>query len=215
MRFDQTVVTTALAAAAALFLALPAAAQEQQQAEEPAQEETAQDEATQAEDTRSTGTPVTEDGTPLGQPYVAEEHGAWQLRCVTTQQEQDPCQLYQLLSDQNGASVAEITVFPLPEGSQAVAGATIITPLETLLTEQLLLQVDGGQGKQYPFTFCTQAGCFARIGLVADDLSAFRAGSEARIRIVPAAAPDQQVVLTISLSGFTAGYNALAARTQN
>ena len=26
----------------------------------------------------ATGTPVTEDGDPIGQPYLAEEHGDWQ-----------------------------------------------------------------------------------------------------------------------------------------
>jgi hypothetical protein len=29
------------------------------------------------------------------------------------------------------------------------------------------------------------------------------------VRIVPAAAPDQEVLLTVSLSGFTAGFQAL------
>ena len=119
----------------------------------------------------------------VGTPYVKESSGDWEVRCVRTQDGNDPCQLYQLLTDEAGASVAEITVFPLPEGGQAVAGATIITPLETLLTEQITLQIDGGGAKRYPFSFCTRTGCISRIGLLPEDLSAFRAGNAARIRI--------------------------------
>lgn len=169
-------------------------------------------EAPEADDTLSTGTPLAPDGEAVGSAYLAEEHGDWQLRCIRAAEGEDPCQLYQLLTDQSGASVAEITVFVLPEGQPAVAGATVIVPLETLLIRQLTLSIDGGAARQYPFTFCTQQGCFSRIGLTEDDLAAFRRGNAAQIQIVPAAAPNQKVNVTASLSGFTAAYNGLAAR---
>jgi invasion protein IalB len=154
------------------------------------------------------GEPVTgDDG--IGEPYVGAEFGDWILRCVRTEDGNDPCQLYQLLADQEGNSVAEISVFPLPEGQQAAAGVTVITPLETLLTEQLMMRVDAAQPKRYPFTFCAAVGCVARIGLLPEEVDAFRRGNSAQVRIVPAAAPDQEVLLTVSLSGFTAGFQAL------
>jgi invasion protein IalB len=146
----------------------------------------------------------------IGEPYVAAEFNDWAQRCVRTEGGNDPCQLYQLLRDQEGNSVAEISVFPLPAGQQAEAGVTIITPLETLLTEQVTLSVDQAQAKRYPFTFCAAVGCVARIGLLPEEVQAFRAGSRAQVRIVPAAAPDQEVLLSVSLSGFTAGFRALA-----
>jgi invasion protein IalB len=99
------------------------------------------------------GEPVTGEA-GIGEPYIGEEFRDWLLRCVRTESGNDPCQLYQLLSDQQGNSVAEISVFPLPAGQQAEAGVTIITPLETLLTEQITMRVDEGQPKRYPFTFC-------------------------------------------------------------
>lgn len=147
----------------------------------------------------------------VGDTYVADVQGDWEVRCVRTEDGQDPCQLYQLLQDQNGNSVAEIGMFALPEGQQAAAGATIITPLETLLMQQVTLAVDGGTAKRYPFTFCSQIGCFARVGFTADEVAAFKRGRQATMTIFPAAAPDQPVNLTISLSGFTAGYDAVAA----
>ena len=73
-------------------------------------------------------------------------------------QTDDPCQLYQLLEDDLGNAVSEITLFKLDTGGQAVAGATIIVPLETLLTEQLKLRVDESSARIYPFTFCTSVG---------------------------------------------------------
>ena len=45
--------------------------------------------------------------------------------------------------------------------------------------------------------------------MTADEVAGFRKGAAAKIIIVPAAAPEDTVELTLSLSGFTAGYNAL------
>ena len=158
----------------------------------------------------STGTPVTT-GPQVGQTYVADTFQDWELRCVRAEGGKDPCQLYQLLKDADGNSVAEFSMFNLPEGGQAVAGATIITPLETLLTAELRLAVDGGSAKRYPYSYCSRVGCFSRVGFVAEEINRFRAGNEARVTIVPAAAPDDTVDLTVSLSGFTAGWNAVIA----
>ncbi|MGH1329421.1 MAG: invasion associated locus B family protein [Paracoccaceae bacterium] len=156
----------------------------------------------------SMGTEVT-DPSEVGQSYTLSTHGDWELRCIKAAEGQDPCNLYQLLKEADGNPVAEISLFRLPDGGQAEAGATIITPLETLLTEQVTLSVDGGKAKRYPFTFCGQIGCFARIGLTGADIASFKAGSAAKMYIVPIAAPDQKIEIAISLSGFTAGYAAV------
>jgi invasion protein IalB len=145
----------------------------------------------------------------VGQLYVKGEFGDWDLRCVRTESGVDPCQLYQLLNDAEGNSVAEISIFDLRDQGPAAAGATIITPLETLLTEQLRLAIDAAAPKTYPFSFCSQVGCFSRVGFTAEEVDALRAGSAAKITIVPAAAPGQVVELTASLSGFTAGFEAV------
>lgn len=156
------------------------------------------------------GTPDDAGGAPqVGETYVAGDHGDWKLRCVKSAEGKDPCQLYQLLRDANDSPVAEFTVFNLPEGQKAAAGATIVTPLETLLTADLRLAVDGGQARRYPYSFCNQMGCFARVGFTQDEVNAFRAGNSATVTIVPAAAPNEVVALNVSLSGFTAGWNAM------
>jgi invasion protein IalB len=201
MRQASTIVLSALA----ILLAAPVAAQT---SEAPAEGAQTQEAAPLPGGTLAIGEPV-EGVAGLGDPYIGAEFTDWVLRCVRTDTGNDPCQLYQLLSDQNGNSVAEISVFPLPEGQEAEAGVTIITPLETLLTEQVVMRVDEAQPKRYPFTFCSAVGCVSRIGLLPDEVNSFRRGTRAQVRIVPAAAPDQQVVLDVSLAGFTAGFQAL------
>jgi len=148
---------------------------------------------------------------PLGAPYTKEQIGDWDIRCVRTEQEIDPCQLYQLLKDEAGNSVAEINILPLPSNQQAAAGANIVVPLETLLNQPLRLSVDGGKARTYPYTFCNVQGCLSRVGFTNADVAAFRAGNSATLTIVPAAAPDQRVNLTVSLTGFTAGLAAVKA----
>ena len=141
--------------------------------------------------------------------YVKDKFGDWQLICIRVADRQDPCELYQLLRDQDGNSVAEITLFVVPDDPQVVAGATIVTPLETLLTANLRLAVDGGEARIYRFLFCRSIGCFAQLGLTDDEIDQFRRGAAATVTIVPAAVPDRTVDLDMSLSGFTAGWNAL------
>ena len=145
----------------------------------------------------------------LGQPYTAEVIGAWEMRCIKTEAE-DPCQMYQLLDDGEGAPVAEVSLFRLPDGGKAKAGGTIVVPLETSLTEQMTISIDGGKGRRYPFAFCNPVGCYARMGLTEADVNAFKRGNEAVITIVPALAPDQKVLLTLSLQGFTASYDKVS-----
>ena len=186
---------------AALALAATAAAQDAEEAPPAA-----------PADDLSLGEEVMGDGE--GEAYLAEVFQDWELRCIRVPDGADPCQLYQLLQDEEGNSVAEISVFGLPDGGEAAAGATIITPLETLLTQQITLRVDGGQAKRYPFTWCSVIGCVARVGFTAAEVEAFRRGSVARMSIVPVAAPDQTVTLDISLMGFTAGFEAVNAANE-
>jgi len=94
-----------------------------------------------------------------------------------------------------------------------VAGATLAVPLGTLLTEEVKLSVDGGKAKSYAYSYCTMAGCFSRIGLTQADVDAMKRGVKATIEIVPAQAPDQRVRIDVSLSGFTAAYEATSTIT--
>lgn len=180
--------------------------------------ETADSEAP-SEGTAATGTTgafapgkEVEDGEPA--VYIKEKFGDWSLRCFRNENGDDPCQLYQLLREEGGNPVAEFSVFRIDNQTPAVAGATAIVPLVTLLTEELKLSVDGGTAKSYPYRVCTEAGCVAQMGLTAEDVNRFKKGAKAQMVLVPAQAPDQTVTIDISLTGFTDGYEAVGEFTR-
>ncbi|MCQ0093212.1 invasion associated locus B family protein [Roseovarius sp. M141] len=159
----------------------------------------------------ATGTEVAEKEPPV---YIKEKFGDWSLRCFRNADGDDPCQLYQLLREEGGNPVAEFSIFRISGQAPAVAGATAIVPLITLLTEELKISVDGGTAKSYPYRVCTEAGCVAQIGMTEQDIAVFKKGAKAQMVLVPAQAPDQKVKINISLNGFTAGYDAVGTFTE-
>lgn len=154
------------------------------------------------------GGTVVEETRKVGDTYFKGKFDDWSLRCIVTEDGNDPCQMYQLLSDGAGSSIAEFTMFRLPEDAQAAAGATIVAPLETALEQGLTIKVDDAPARRYPFAFCNTIGCYARIGLTSEDIDAYRRGAQGIVRIVPIAAPNQTVDVALSLKGFTAAFEA-------
>lgn len=140
--------------------------------------------------------------------YTQDGFDDWVLRCLEVPEGTDVCQMYQLLKDEAGSSVAEVNIFKIKDGGQAVAGGTFIVPLETLLPQKLTITVDGGGARRYDYSFCSQIGCYARVGLTNEDINRFKAGAVAQVSIVPAIAPDKKVTVEMSLKGFTAAYKA-------
>lgn len=155
--------------------------------------------------------PLTKETAQLGQIYVASASDPWETRCTKTDGAKDPCQLFQLLRDEKGGAVAEVNLFGVLPGGKAAAGAAVVAPLETLLPTGVVIQIDDKDPKVYPFAFCNSYGCVSRIGFTPEELDQLKAGKAATVTIVPAAAPDNKVVLKLSLAGFTAGFEAVAA----
>ena len=173
-------------------------------------------EAAPAAEAPTTEAPAAAPGEPtegVGSAYLAQTFDAWALRCVRTEDGNDPCQLYQLLTDKNGTAVADVSIFPIQNDAKVKAGATVMTPLGTLLNQNLMIKVDDRQPMVYPYTFCTTEGCAARLALTEAEITAFQRGKEATLTIVPAVAPDQKVNLAISLKGFTAAFEAISKAT--
>jgi len=199
---------TPLSLAAMIALTAPLAAQEDGTVADTAGSEAAQPE-TANEHGLDLGQPVTS-GPKLGDRYSKDKHGDWDLACIRVEADTDPCSLLQVLTDPNGNAMAEFSMFRLgQQGGQAVAAATIIVPLETLLPAALTISIDGAPGKRYNYSFCNPLGCVAKIGLTAADIESFKKGNEAIISLRPAPAPDQIVEMKMSLKGFTAGYNVV------
>lgn len=146
-----------------------------------------------------------------GAAYSLGTFTDWSVRCIRGDDPAtDPCQMSQRLLSSDGSPTAEVNIFTVPDNPQAVAGATFITPLETLLTRGIRLTIDGGEPRDYSFQFCNRGGCIAQVGLQGDTLADMRAGSGAVVRIFSVAAPNTPVDLEMSLAGFTAAYDSLA-----
>jgi invasion protein IalB len=143
-------------------------------------------------------------------PYVREKHGNWEVRC-TKVEEAEKCNLYHLLGDGQGNSVAEMNIEILPAGGQAAAGVTLITPLGTLLTAQLGWRIDSGKTRRYPYSWCESGGCIARFGLTKGDIASMKKGANGKLTLVSVVAPDKPIVLELPLTGFTAAFNSIPA----
>ena len=163
----------------------------------------------------ATATAPAANGEPqVGQTYAKSTQGDWTLRCMKTQNGKDPCELYQLLKDKDGASVAEASVLPMT--GQVAAVITFVSPLETDLQAGLGLQIDQGKAARYPFMLCAPVGCISRIGLTDAELAPMKKGNTASVTLLPFGAPkDQMVGLNLSLKGFTAGMDALVAANKD
>ena len=152
---------------------------------------------------------VAEAGAP-GRAYDKGLFGDWTLRCVKSDKKPEMCQLFQLMKDASGAPIAEFNLNTLSKTGQVLAGANVITPLETLLPEGLTIRVGESDAKRYPFAFCVKIGCVARIGLTAEDLDSYRKENVATVTMVPAVTPNQPQTVILSLKGFTAGHAAMS-----
>ena len=158
--------------------------------------------AAAAQDGTATGTEApaaeaTSQAPQPGQTYIRETHGDFELRCIKLPEdrtEDDPCALYQLLENDSGQAVAEFSIFRLPPGGQAVAGATLVAPLETLLTQDVQMRIDEGPVRRYPFVYCNAGGCMARLGFTAEEVEGRRIRL-VRVRLLPVDAPDDDGVL--------------------
>ena len=140
------------------------------------------------------------------QEVVRASFGDWEIRCAG---ETDNCFMYQLLLDPNGTPLAEISLIKLPIGSEAVAGATVVAPLGTVLTRGLTMVVDQGEATTYPFSWCTRPGCFARFGLTDLLVENMRNGTEIKLVVFSVQNMQLPIEVTASLNGFTAAFDDL------
>lgn len=159
----------------------------------------------------------------VGEPYVAEIFRDWQVRCIRAAEDDTPdrCEMFQLLEEENGNPVAEFRIAAalfLVEGDDTVANATILTPLDTLLSPGLQLRIDDAEPATVPYAFCRQIGCFVQLSLTAEDIGLFENGADTQVVLFAlirdelgqmGGAPVQTIA---SLRGFTAAFDSLEER---
>ncbi len=156
-----------------------------------------------------------------GEPYVADTFRDWQVRCIRSESDDIPdrCEMFQLLEEENGNPVAEFRIsVALFEQDDTVASATILTPLDTLLSPGLQLQIDDNPPATVPYAFCRPIGCFVQLALSEADIAEFQNGADTAVRLFALLRDENgqmggaPVPTSASLRGFTAAYEALEAR---
>ncbi|OAN81221.1 hypothetical protein A8B78_09425 [Jannaschia sp. EhC01] len=156
-----------------------------------------------------------------GEPYVSEIFRDWQVRCIRSEQDEIPdrCEMFQLLEEENGNPVAEFRIAaPVIEDGETVANATILTPLDTLLSPGLQIRIDDAEPAVVPYAFCRPIGCFVQLSLTAENLAQFENGADTQV-VLFALVRDElgqmggsAVPTTASLRGFTAAFDSLEER---
>ena len=137
------------------------------------------------------------------EPYIKERFENWTLKCIKSVNSVERCEANQIIFNQKKQPVAEISIIKLPKGQVAAAAATIIVPLETILSEGLVLAIQELEPKKYQFKFCNSLGCYSQIGLTDNEVDALKRKEKASIFLKHISSGDQQIVIPMSLDGFT------------
>lgn len=143
---------------------------------------------------------------------TTERYRDWALSCRTDDGVRR-CSMFQRLVVQDSNQVAlniAIGFLENDEGNR-VPVAILTFPLGIYLPGGAVLQVDETEPAQLQIERCFRRGC--QSGLALDDkrIAQFRAGSTANVRIMQSR--EQAINLNVSLSGFSAAFNALQAST--
>lgn len=151
----------------------------------------------------------TQPARPTGADVKRTTYSSWEVACLA---DNSNCAMAQIGKDSSGNPVLEVVIRKLPEpleagGEIAIAVLDVITPLGVVLTEGLSLKIDEGKDAVAPFQVCTEQGCLVREPIADELIDQLKRGNGATVSVV--AANQGIVTSSISLSGFTAAYNAL------
>lgn len=138
-----------------------------------------------------------------------EKFKDWSARCETPAgAERERCFIFQRLvtkKDDEYLPVLHVLVGYLTADGRPGLFATV--PLGVSLPHGLELSVDGGDPIRFGYSHCSSQGCLAALALSEELIASMKAGDEALITFHSGAR--QPVSISVSLQGFTAGFNAL------
>lgn len=139
---------------------------------------------------------------------VRETHGDWEVRCADANR----CYMMQVRRDDAGRPLLLLRVRKLGEpvtsnGQTYVAEAELFTRLGFFLPAGIIMQVDQGKQERIPFERCLQNGCGSLPLFSQPIVDRLKAGGAANFTMF--VQPGRPTGVSISLSGFTAAYNAL------
>ncbi len=134
-------------------------------------------------------------------------YGDWTIRCDDIPDGGTQCALTQAVEAEDRADVWLNAYAFRPADGDGTTLLSILVPLRVILTKGLGLKIDDADTIVFDFITCSEEGCLASIALTDELMAAMRGGAEALFIIYY---EDQTGIgVPISLSGFTAGLDAL------
>ncbi|MEM6438464.1 MAG: invasion associated locus B family protein [Pseudomonadota bacterium] len=204
-RFRPLALAAPMAALLIAGAAAPSAAQTETAPAETAPAETAPTETAPAEAAPAAAPPPALE--------ITRTDGDWSTACTTAEPRQ--CVMRQVGALANGEEIMEMSIRRIePQQTQQGTVEALInvrTPLGVLLREGVTIQIDGAQPQRGQFVLCAADGCLLREPLPNSLVDAMKKGAVAKIGFaVPQGNQAARLEADISLTGFTASFNALA-----
>ena len=144
---------------------------------------------------------------------LRDTHGDWEIRCI---EGTNNCAMSQVGETGDGKRALLVTIQRLKgakaDNGQAVPAAmTVQTPLGILLPYGVRLKIDSDQVVPLPLSRCVPAGCVSQAPMLDEAVNKMKKGSKA----VYGFFLDKEVLVNISLRGFTKAFNSLSPVSQN
>lgn len=134
-------------------------------------------------------------------------HGDWEVRCI---QGTDTCAMSQIGNTKEGergllVTIQRITGANTDDGRPIQATMTVQAPLGILIPYGIRIKIDGGAVIPLPLSRCIPSGCVSQAPMLDEAVSRMKKGSKAVYGIFL----DKEVLVNISLRGFTKAFNNL------
>lgn len=143
---------------------------------------------------------------------LKETHGDWEIRCI---QGSNTCIMAQVGNTPDGKAALRVTVQRLKgasaeNGTPVPAAMTVQAPLGILLPYGLRLKIDADKVVPLPVTRCLPAGCISQAPMLDEAVNKMKKGSKAVFGFFA----DKEVLVNVSLRGFTKAYGSLTPVSQ-
>ncbi len=134
-------------------------------------------------------------------------HGAWEVRCVKGT---DTCAMSQVGNTKEGerallVSIQRVAGAKTDDGTPVQAIMTVQAPLGILLPYGVRIKIDADKVIPLPLSRCIPAGCVSQAPMLNEAVANMKKGSKAVYGIFL----EREVLVDISLSGFTKAFNNL------
>ena len=144
---------------------------------------------------------------------LKEKHGDWEIRCI---EGTNTCAMSQVGSTSDGKRAILVTIQRLTgaktkDGKTIPAAMTSQTPLGILIPYGLRIKIDAVKVIPLPLSRCVPAGCVSQAPMLDEAVSKMKKGSKAVFGYFL----QQEILVNISLKGFTKAYETLTPVAAN